>query len=127
MPMRIWMSTTGSSPASTRSATRRASVVLHPQGGAHGTIGVVLVGDGRPEEGDDGVAENLVDAAAEGLDLAHEGLEVRLDEPGHGLGVEVLGERCVADEVGEQHGDDPAFLDRDRRTLHGSPARRTEA
>ena len=46
--------------------------LLHPQGGAHGAVGVVLVGDRSPEEGDDGVAEDLVDAAAERLDLGHQ-------------------------------------------------------
>ena len=113
MPMRIWMSTrvvAGVASLGDEAGER----LLHPQGGAHGAIGVVLVGDGRPEQGDDGVAEDLVDAAAEGLDLDDERLEVRLDEPGDGLRVEVLGECRVADEVGEQHGDDTAFLDRHR-------------
>ena len=41
-------------------------------------------------------------------------------------GIEVLGERGVADEVGEQHRDDPPFLDRDRRILRRRAARRTE-
>ena len=100
--------------------------LLHPQGGAHGSVGVVLVGDRSPEEGDDRVAEDLVDTAAERLDLGHQGLEVRLDEAGDRLRVAVLGERGVADEVGEQHRDDAAFLDGDRRVLRGSPARRTE-
>ena len=86
--------------------------LLHAQGGAHRPVGVVLVGDGRTEQGDDGVAEDLVDTPAEGLDLDDERLEVGLDEPGDRLGVEVLGECRVADEVGEQHGDDTALLDR---------------
>ena len=40
--------------------------LLHPQRGAHGPLGVVLVGDGRPEQRHDGVADDLVDAPAEG-------------------------------------------------------------
>ena len=99
---------------------------LHAQGGADSPVGVVLVGDGCAEEGDDGVAEDLVDATAEGLDLGDEWLEVGLDEAGHGLRIEALGERGVADEVGEQHRDDPPFLDRDRRILRRCTARRTE-
>ena len=84
------------------------------------------MGDGGAEEGDDGVAEDLVDTAAERLDLGDEGLEVRLDEAGHGLRIEMLGERGVADEVGEQHGDDTPFLDRDGGVIGRSSARRTE-
>ena len=76
--------------------------VLHPQRGPHGALGVVLVGDRRAEQGDDGVAEQLVDAPAERLDVGDQPFEARLDEALHPLGVEVLGQRRVADEVGEQ-------------------------
>ena len=100
--------------------------VLHPQRGAHGPLGVVLVGDRRAEQGDDGVAEQLVDAAAEQLDVGHEALEARLHQALHPLGVEVLGERRVADEVGEQDGDDAPLLERDVAPQHPGAARRTE-
>ena len=96
--------------------------LLHAQGGAHRPVGVVFVGHGSTEQGDDGVAEDLVDTPAEGLDLDDERLEVGLDEPGDGLRVEVLGECRVADDVGEQHGDDTALLDRQRDVLHGCSA-----
>ncbi len=114
------------SPSSTCSATSRVERLLHAQGGADRPVGVVLVGDGCAEEGDDGVAEDLVDATAECFDLGDERLEVGVDEAGHGLRIEVLGERGVADEVGEQHGDDAPFLDRDRHILGRLSARRTE-
>ena len=39
--------------------------LLHAQRGPHGPLGVVLVGDRRAEQGDDGVADDLVDPAAE--------------------------------------------------------------
>ena len=102
----------GSAPGLGDEAGQR---VLHPQRRAHGPLGVVLVGDRRAEQGDDGVAEQLVDAAAERLDVGDEALEARLDEALHPLGVEVLGERRVADEVGEEHGDDAPLLERRRR------------
>ena len=46
---------------------------LHGDGGADGAIGVVLVGDGRAEDGHDGVADVLVDGPAVALDLARRG------------------------------------------------------
>ncbi len=65
---------------------------LHAQRRPHGPFGIVLVGDGRTEQGDDGVAEQLVDAPAELLDVGDEALETGLDEPLHTLRIEVLGE-----------------------------------
>ena len=45
---------------------------LHPQRGAHGPLGVVLVSHWRAEQGDDGVAEQLVDPPTEVLDVDDE-------------------------------------------------------
>ena len=70
-----------------------AQRLLHPQPGPHGPLGVVLVGDGRAEQGDDGVAEQLVDAPAEQLDVGDQPLEAGLDEALDVLRVAVLGER----------------------------------
>ena len=100
--------------------------VLHPQRRPHRPLGVVLVGDRGAEEGDDGVAEQLVDAPTEQLDVGDEALEARLHQALHPLRVEVLGERRVADEVGEQHGDDAPLLERDVGLQHAGPARRAE-
>jgi hypothetical protein len=100
--------------------------VLHPQRGPRRALGVVLVGDGRTEQGDDGVTEQLVDTAAERLDVGDEPFEARVDEALHALGVEVLGERGVADEVGEQHRDDAPLLERAIGLRDRAPARRTE-
>ena len=44
-------------------AGEAAQRALHAQPGTHGSLGVVLVGDGGAEQGDDAVAEQLVDAA----------------------------------------------------------------
>ena len=47
------------------SGASAASVLVHPQRGPHRPLGVVLVGDGRAEQGHDLVADDLVEAAAE--------------------------------------------------------------
>ena len=61
------------------------------------------MGDRRTEHGHDAVADMLVDVAAMLGDQAvgelEEGVEERVDL----LGVELVGQRRVADEVGEQH------------------------
>ena len=54
--------------------------LLHAQPGADRTLGVVLVGDRRAEQGDDGVAHDLVDPAAERLDVVGEPLEAPVDQ-----------------------------------------------
>ncbi len=78
--------------------------VLHPEARAHGALGVVLVGHGRAEEGHHVVADELVDGAAVALDLGAEPHQHAVDERLHALGIEALGERGVARQVGEQHG-----------------------
>jgi hypothetical protein len=80
--------------------------LLHAQRSSHGTLRVVLVGDGSPEQGEDAVAEQLVDPTAEGGDVVDQPLEDAVDQPLHLLGIEVLGEAGEADDVGEQHGDE---------------------
>ena len=87
-----------------------AERLLHAQRGPHGPLGVVLVGDRRTEQGDDGVADDLVDPAAEGVDVGHEPLEAVVDQVLHLLGVAGLGQRREADEVGEQDRDDPTLV-----------------
>ena len=54
---------------------------------AHGALGVVLVGDRRAEQGDDGVADDLVDPAAEVGDVGGQALEAAVDEVLDLLGV----------------------------------------
>ena len=48
--------------------------------GPHRPLGVVLVGDRGAEQGDDLVADDLVEAAAEGRDVGDEPLEAAVDE-----------------------------------------------
>ena len=118
MPMRIWIG--GSAPTS---STNRASVDCIRNAARTARSASSSWATGSAEEGDDGVAQQLVDAPAELLDVGHEALEARLDEALDALGVEVLGERRVADEVGEQHGDDPPLLQRQRDGHHRVAAR----
>ena len=75
-----------------------------------GSVGVVLVGHGRPEQREDPVSEHLVDPAAEGRDVGDQPLEAGVDQPLDPLGVEVLGQRRVPDEVGEHDRDHPTLL-----------------
>jgi hypothetical protein len=69
--------------------------------GAHGALGVVLVSDRRPEERDDGVADELLHRAAVGLELLADSGVVRSEPRAHVLGVELLRARGRADDVGE--------------------------
>ena len=63
---------------------------LHPQRRAHRSLGVVLVRDGRTEERDQRVADDLVDLPAEGRDLGGEPLEATVDEVLDVLGIRGL-------------------------------------
>ena len=84
--------------------------LLHPQGGPDGPLGVVLVGDRRAEQGDDGVADDLVDPAAEGIDVGDEPLEAAVDQVLDLLRVHRLGQRGVPDEVREEDRHDPTLV-----------------
>ena len=97
---------------------------LHPQRRPHRAFGVVLVSDRRAEQGEDAVAEDLVDPAAEGGDVVDEQLEARVDQPLDGFGIAVLGQGREPDQIGEQHRGDPPFLG--LRGRDGIPARRAE-
>src|SRR3984893_11868539 len=83
---------------------------LHAQRRPHRSFGVVFVGERGTEQGDDGVADDLVDSAAEIGDIAHEPLETPIDELLHVLRVGALRAGREADEIGEQDGGDPAFV-----------------
>ena len=89
----------------TPAAPHFAGILLHlgddAQRAENGSFGVVLPRGRRAEEGENSVAREILDVAAERLDLA--------DDPGHRLshdelhvlGVEPLCERGRADDVGE--------------------------
>jgi hypothetical protein len=96
-------------------------VVHQPQAGQHRSLGVVLVGLWSAEQGQQAISCHMLDGSAEGLGgggherdrLADDGTEV--------LGIQALGQRRRADDVGEQRGD------RAPRRLRGGRAQRGSA
>ena len=78
-------------------------------------LGIVLVRDRRAEDRHHGVADELLDRAAEALDLAGDALVVRAERGADVLGVGPVGAGREADEVDEEHGDDLALLAARRR------------
>ena len=94
------------------------------QPGAHGALGVVLVGGGHAEDANDGVADELLDGAAVGLDRFGGAGEVLAEQAVHVLGVGGFAHGGEGDEVAEQGGDDLALFgvsdgrDKRRSALH---------
>ncbi len=78
--------------------------------GAHGTLRVVLVRDGRSEDGHHRVADELLHGAAVPLQLPSQPPVVAREHGAHVLRVELLGAAREADEIGEEHGHDLALL-----------------
>ncbi len=76
---------------------------------ANGPFCVVLVRDRRAEQGHDCVPDELLHCAAEALELRAQPLVVRPEDRLDVLGVERLGARGEADEVGEEDGHDLAL------------------
>jgi hypothetical protein len=70
----------------------------------HGAERVVLVQGRDPEDGHDGVADELLHRAAVPLDGRTGRLEVARHDAAQGLGIELLAECRRADDVREQHG-----------------------
>src|SRR5204863_9173847 len=76
----------------------------------------------RAEERHHGVADELLDRAAEALELVAQTLPVRREQPAHVLGVEPFRPRREPDEVGEENRDELPLLTawlrnrRERRT-----------
>src|SRR4030095_12251971 len=77
--------------------------LLHAQGGVAGTHGVILVGEGRAEEGHDAVAHDLVHRAFVVVDGVHHVLEHGIEELARLLGIAIGEQLHGALEVGEEH------------------------
>ena len=93
--------------------------------GAHRALGVVLVRNRGTEHGHHGVADELLDRAAEALELVAQPRVIRPEQRAHLLGIHALGARGKADEVGEEDGHDLALLEpRVLRRLQEAPRRR---
>ena len=84
---------------------QRRRLVADPQRCADGPLGIVLVGPGDAEDTDHGVADELLDDPAVGLDLRPGDGEVARQHLFDVLGIGALGGRGEADEVAEQHAD----------------------
>jgi hypothetical protein len=97
------------------------------QAGPHRTLGVVLVNHRHAEDGDDGVADELLHRAAVALhDLAGEGV-VATEQGVDVLGIRVRAHRRRSDEVAEERRDDLALLDDRRGRGQGRAALQAEA
>ena len=84
--------------------------VADHQCSSDGTLGVAFVRERSAEDAHHRIADELLDRAAETLQL---GLDVRMvmgEEPGDVLGIHLLGLRGEADQVGEEDSHDLALL-----------------
>ena len=79
---------------------------------AHRALRVVLVRGRGAEERHHRVADELLDGAAEALELPAQVRVVRGEQPANVLGIELLGAGGEADEIGEEHRHDLALLAR---------------
>jgi len=70
---------------------------------------VVFVGNGRPKQGHNAVAEHLIHRAFEAVHGAHHALQGRLQELLRGFRIEATDEFSGVFEVGEEHGHLLAF------------------
>ena len=95
IPTRTWSASVGSC------RVQLGHRLQDREAGPDGTLGVVLVRDGRAEDGHDRVADELLDGAAVALDLLAEAREVRADAGTDVLGVGLLRGGSEADEVAE--------------------------
>jgi len=82
---------------------------------ANRSLGIVLVCDGRAEDGHHRVANELLDRPTEALELRAQARVVGLQQPPYVLGVHALGAAREADEVAEEAGDNLALLALRRR------------
>ena len=89
---------------------KAAEAVPHRERSPNGALGVVLVRLRNPEDGEHGVAGELLRRAPEALDLRVDQVEELTLKLANVLGVEQLAERSRAREVGEEHGDDAPLL-----------------
>ena len=77
-----------------------------------GSVGIVAMRDGSPEDTHDTVADMLVDAPAMFLDDPIGALEEPLEQGMHLFRIELLSPRRVASEIGKQYRYLPTLADR---------------
>ena len=86
--------------------------VADREGSAHRPLGIVLVRDRRAEQRHDGVANELLDSAAEPLELRAEPFVVGREQRAHVLRVEPFRASREANEIREEHRHDLPLLAR---------------
>ena len=96
--------------AASTSALSSAVAWVMARAGADRPFGVVLVGALQAEDGHDGVADELLDHPAVGLDRRLPAGEARVDDGAGVLRVQPLGHDGEVDEVGEENADQLALL-----------------
>ena len=90
-------------------------------------LGVVLVRERGPKDPENRIADELLDRASESLELGANTAVVRREQAADVFRVELLCEVRVADEVDEEHCDDPSFRGHARlRVIEPETAGRAE-
>src|SRR5712692_6845331 len=79
--------------------------LLHQQGGIEGALGMIFVGNGRAEEGEDAVAGGLSDVAFVAMHGIHHQLECRIDDGTRLFRIEAFNQSHRAFDVSEKRGD----------------------
>jgi hypothetical protein len=82
-----------------------ADAVLHVQRGIAGAHGMIFMGERRPEQGHDPVAQHLIDRPFVAVDRVHQQRQDRVEKRSRLFGVAVGQQLHGALEVGEQHSD----------------------
>ena len=78
---------------------------LHGQGRIAGPDGVILVGNRRPKEGHNAIAQHLVHGAFIAVHRVHHGVQSGIEELLGDFGVETADELQRVFEIRKQHGD----------------------
>ncbi len=87
-----------------------ADSLEHCETGSHSTLGIIAVRNACPENGHDGVPDELLHGSAEVLDLFLRGRMVRVQGVSDVFGIRSIRPARKADEVHEKHRDQLAFL-----------------
>ena len=87
----------------TEPCTEPGHCLLNGQGGAHGTLRVVAVGDGSTEHAHDTIANVLVDSPAVAVDGAIDRFKERAQQAMDLFRIKLARQPRESSEVGEQH------------------------
>ena len=102
----------------------RGDALAHGKRGAEGALGVVLVGDGGAEQGEQRIADELVDEAIEAFDRDRELGDHVVLQGADFLGIEAFAQAREAAQIGEQNGHRAPVGLLSRRAARRPPGRR---